>query len=119
MVGWRNYFDLKQAETGAHYVVVMENWRVESLSLSICFLFAKSECRRAGEGWSEAETLSPHSDAAFNRAGWSVKRDDGGEVEGARVKERPVLSNPVRNTLQHKVESYSGSLPLKCQRVDG
>lgn len=29
MVGWRNYVDLKQAETGAHYVVVMENWRVE------------------------------------------------------------------------------------------
>lgn len=26
MVGWRNYFDLKQAETGAHYVAVMEKW---------------------------------------------------------------------------------------------
>lgn len=43
VVGWRNYFDLKQAETGAHYVVVMENWRVESFSLSIYFLSAKSD----------------------------------------------------------------------------
>lgn len=24
MVGWRNYFDLKQSETGAHYFAVME-----------------------------------------------------------------------------------------------
>ena len=35
MVGWRNYFDLKQSEPGVHYVVEMENWRVESLSLSV------------------------------------------------------------------------------------
>lgn len=32
VVGWRNYFDLKQAETGAHYVAVMEKWRVWSWS---------------------------------------------------------------------------------------
>lgn len=56
MVGWRNYFDLKQAETGVHYVAVMENWRVESLSLSMCFLFAKSDAgSQESRRWSEAE----------------------------------------------------------------
>lgn len=28
VVGWKNYFDLKQAETGTHYVSVMEKWRL-------------------------------------------------------------------------------------------
>lgn len=59
MVGWRNYFDLKQAETGAHYVAVMEKWRVWSWSDILPVRErATLECRRAGEGLSEAESLS-------------------------------------------------------------
>lgn len=46
MVGWRNYFDLKQSEPGAHYVMLMENLEGrESEPFS-----------SAGEGLSEADT---------------------------------------------------------------
>lgn len=58
MVGWRNYFDLKLAETSVHYVVVMENWRGREFELPVrkerCW-----ECKRAGEELSEA--ASRHS----------------------------------------------------------
>lgn len=64
MVGWRNYFDLKQAETGAHYVAVMENWRVER----IYFLFAERHVGVQERGWTRlrAKTLGLHSDTTFN-----------------------------------------------------
>lgn len=105
MVGWRNYFDLKRAETGAHYVVLMENWRVESLSSSINFLFEQEWCRRAGEQ-EEGRVI-----AVFTQTQLLTDLD---EVEWSA----PAIC-AFRNTLQHKVGSWSGSPLLKCQKVDG
>lgn len=51
MVGWRNYF-LTDAEAGAHYVVVMENWRV--LGFKLEYILPDHEGWRTGEGTSDA-----------------------------------------------------------------
>lgn len=48
MVGWRNYFDLKQSETGAHYFC--GNGKLEGRESELRYIALVHEKEQGGEG---------------------------------------------------------------------
>lgn len=64
MVGWRNYFDLKQSETGAHYFC--GNGKLEGRESELRYIALVHEKEQGGEG---GGTLGRYLVTAFNRPG--------------------------------------------------